>query len=327
MDVGGSNKEAIKGKMCSSILQHCLRRTKSEPHKEHKVKKIEKHHKKNKSTDAISLDNEQNSDFQNLLNDANERTNKCLCPSFGEQCKSIQRQKCSKYVNSNIAEFKNENQINDGSKLLDNLSLKLENDKLNISDINSTPGISCFPKLGCCKRTRRKSTDNLHDSARIVYEDYSKLPQTSSVCSSDYTDSFMTGSSCLSSLISENSDCNISQDLSLLNLSNDSGFDDSPCFLNIIYDDHKCKNIEVCLKKHYNLNLHLKNLMSCMPKSYSDCEAIQQETSYCSSVQRNPNLYRRRNAICETSVEMRTKFYKALCSFLTLQAMAKYDFL
>ena len=326
MDVGGSNKEEIKRKMGSSILQHCLRRTKSETNKEHKLKKIEKRHKKNQSADAISLDHERNSDFQNLLNDANERTRKCLCPSLGEQSRSIQRQKCSKYVNSNIAEFKNKNQKNDGSKLLDNLSLKLENDQLDISDVNSTPGTSCFPKLSCCRRARRKSTENVRDSTRIVYEDYSKLPQTSSICSSDYTDSIMTASSCLSSLLSENSESNFSQDFSL-NLSHDSGFDDSPCFLNIIYDDHKCKNIEVCLKKHYNLNLHLKNLMSCMPKSHSDCEAIQHEISCFSGSQRNPKLYRRRNAICETSVEMRTKFCKALCSFLTLQAMAKYDFL
>lgn len=187
---------------------------------------------------------------------------------------------------------------------------------------------SWLKNLNCCRKSPKKSVRNniKNNFDDIFYDEYRKLP-SSPATSCTGTMSINTASSCLTSLLSQTSMSNFSQDLSI-SLSLDSGFDESPCLLNMIYDDHTCtKSTEACLKKHYTLNMHLKNLMSNMPKPFSDSEAIRHELSNSSGVKRNPYLSRRRNAICETSSDTKLKFCEALSAFLTLKAMAKYDFL
>ena len=105
-----------------------------------------------------------------------------------------------------------------------------------------------------------------------------------------------------------------------------SASDDTRCFLNVLYNEHKCADPRNCnRKKLASLNAHLRNLMDCMPKSFCDCESTTNWDN--SEPERAGYLTHRRNAVCETSEDTRTKFYEALCTFMTLKALVRYDLL
>lgn len=200
---------------------------------------------------------------------------------------------------------------------------------------------NCFSKFICCRRNRRKNSNTNSFKNNNVYpytlEEYLRVPDSplsstadsrSTCFSSLSTDVNSVSSPTLSS--SEPSQV-FSSENSSTNLSHDSGFDEPKCFINMIYENHRCKGYYSCNKKDKaSLNIHLKNLMNCMPKSFEDHDGdaapghLSDTLRHMSS---GTSLNKRRNAICETSDDMKVKFYEALCSFMTLQAMAKYDFL
>ena len=188
----------------------------------------------------------------------------------------------------------------------------------------------CFPSLCCYRKSRRKK--RLANFDRFSYEEYLRLSQNSSeattcslTASSYSTDNSFVSHSTRSRTLQSLQSGSLSE-----NLSHDSGFDELPCFLHLLMEDHQCRSQESCQNKKYGcLNAHLRNLVECMPKCFCDSEAKQHQPC---GVQRGAGYpptrrWTRRNAICETSVEMRKKFVEALCAFMTLQAMLKYDFI
>lgn len=198
---------------------------------------------------------------------------------------------------------------------------------------------NCFSKFICCRRNRRKNSNTNSFKNNNVYpytlEEYLRVPDSPLSSTAD------SRSTCFSSLSTEVNSVSsptlsssepsqvFSSENSSTNLSHDSGFDEPKCFINMIYENHHCKGYYSCRKKDKaSLNIHLKNLMNCMPKSFGDHDdppgPLTDTLRHMSS---GTCLSKRRNAICETSDDMRVKFYEALCSFMTLQAMAKYDFL
>merc|ERR1712150_14320 len=109
----------------------------------------------------------------------------------------------------------------------------------------------------------------------------------------------------------------------------DSGFDEPPCLLRILIEDHKCISRDFCHGKELGcMNAHLRALVDAMPKSWSEGSAKNsaqiggQSRIHLNNCARS-RRWRRRNAICETSVEMRDRFTEALRAFLTLHAMLK----
>lgn len=204
---------------------------------------------------------------------------------------------------------------------------------------------NCFSKFICCRRNRRDSGANSFQNNNVfpyTLEEYLRVPDSPLSSNAD------SRSTCFSSLSTEvNSSSNrlsptlggslsttlggslsadgqsraFSSENSSTNLSHDSGFDEPKCFINMIYQNHLCKGYYSCHKKDKaSLNIHLKNLMNCMPRSGDQItDPLNTSTGTC--------LSKRRNAICETSDDTKVKFYDALCAFMTLQAMAKYDFL
>lgn len=198
---------------------------------------------------------------------------------------------------------------------------------------------NCFSKFICCRRNRRKNSNTNSFKNNNVYpytlEEYLRVPDSPLSSTAD------SRSTCFSSLSTEVNSVSsptlsssepsqvFSSENSSTNLSHDSGFDEPKCFINMIYENHRCKGYYSCHKKDKaSLNIHLKNLMNCMPRSFGDHD---DPPSHLTDTLRHMSsgtcLSKRRNAICETSDDMRVKFYEALCSFMTLQAMAKYDFL
>lgn len=215
-------------------------------------------------------------------------------------------------------------------------SINNKQEYIEISDSHEetvTDDTSCFPMFSCCRKSRQRNcynTPSVHTDVHspstrpVLFGDYLKISQTSSV-SSNYSGSMQT--SCSMITTSDMSSRTFSSNGSSVNISQDSGFEEEPpCLLNLVFLDHKCKGFQSCRKTKYrNLNVHLKHLISCMPQSFSD--SPRENTKYNNLQKTPPYLSRRRHAICETSEEMRTIFCEALNSFLTLQAMVKYDFL
>ena len=195
---------------------------------------------------------------------------------------------------------------------------------------------NCFSKFICCRRNRRNSSDSFKNNNVFPYtlEEYLRVPDSPLSSNAD------SRSTCFSSLSTEVNSVSsptlsssepsgvFSSENSSTNLSHDSGFDEPKCFINMIYENHRCKGYYSCNKKDKaSLNIHLKNLMNCMPKSFGDQDEPAHLTDTLRHMSSGTCLSKRRNAICETSDDMRVKFYEALCAFMTLQAMAKYDFL
>ena len=210
----------------------------------------------------------------------------------------------------------------------------------------SCEDVSCFPMFSCCRRSSRQkdcysNTSSMFGSQsdmtsqrplqrpKPYQQDYVKISHTSSVSSSQYSHSSnQTSCSILTaSDISSGGRSYVSSNGSSVSMSQDSGcFDDEPpCLLNLVFLDHKCRGFQSCRKTKYrNLNVHLRHLTTCMPQPFSESR---ESAKYQNLSQKAPYLSRRRHAICETSEEMRALFCEALNSFLTLQAMVKYDFL
>lgn len=348
-------KQSQGSKMGCSLLRQCRRRTQSEPPRKYKpgktkLKDISRQHK---SYDEINKPISEK--FNRQCNKHLLSNSSLTVPKFDtrnieveESCELCDKEReneprlhqSTTFSQNECHIEKCENALNQQNVLSKTLSLDFQKHATTMesSSNDNIENYSCFPKIGCCRKTKRKernSNSNNNNNTRntrntksncnrITYEDYTKLSQTSSLNSSVCTGSLLTASSCLTT-----SSCDASTLLSdQSSMSQDSGFDEPPCFLNIIFHNHKCKGMHSCKKKNYiSLNLHLKALMNCMPKSFSESEAIQNQLANCSGVQRDPYLAKRRNAICETSEEMRSNFNEALCAFLTLQAMAKYEFL
>jgi hypothetical protein len=195
--------------------------------------------------------------------------------------------------------------------------------------------VLCFPKFICCRRGRKSSnTSSYKNNNNYPYalDEYLRIPNSNEPSTVDSQSTcfshLSTGGSSCPTLSSSELPSQFGLASSSANVSHDSGFDEPKCFINMIYENHRCKGLYSCHKKDKaGLNIHLRNLMNCMPKSFGDNEPIQDRRKVCSGVARGPTYSnKRRNAICETSDEMRVKFYEALCAFMTLQAMAKYDF-
>ena len=302
-------------KMGCSFLRQCRRRTQSEPPRKINREKLKK--AKNKSSrysirnaDEVDVSRRKESHFpeegtENKHKEENDIENE------PKQNTSEQYETCSRCDHQQNC-IKHDDEGGGGS-------VRIEEP-------------SCLSFI-CCRKNRKNSLSYKNNN---VYP-YT-LEQYLKVADSEVSSTVDSRSTCFSSLNTEqSSQCATltssseqsrvfgSENSSSANLSHDSGFDEPQCFINMIYENHRCKGYYSCHKKDKaSLNIHLKNLMNCMPKSFGEKE---DDPGQPMRTFKGASLSKRRNAICETSNEARKKFYDALCAFMTLQAMAKYDFL
>ncbi len=102
--------------------------------------------------------------------------------------------------------------------------------------------------------------------------------------------------------------------------------DKSQCFLNLIYSEHRCVDSDYCNKvKFAALNAHLRTLIDCMPKTHCDCESKVKWTNCI--LNQAGYISQRRNAICETTELSKKTVCRAVCNFMTLKALLRYDLL
>ena len=98
------------------------------------------------------------------------------------------------------------------------------------------------------------------------------------------------------------------------------------CFLKLVYNEHRCVDPSICHKaKFAALNAHLRTLVQCMPRSFCECESKRTWTNYI--LNEKGYMSQRRNAVCETKDRNREMINKAVCSYMTLKALLRYDLL
>uniref|UniRef100_A0A7M5X3X7 Uncharacterized protein n=1 Tax=Clytia hemisphaerica TaxID=252671 RepID=A0A7M5X3X7_9CNID len=301
-------------KMGCSFLRQCRRRTQSEPPRKLNRDKLKAKNKTSRhstrSADEVDISRRKDDDFTEE-NTQDKHKGECNIENEHMQDTS-ELQTCSRCDHE-------QNRIQNDDEGGGGGNLRMEEP-------------SCLSKFICCRRNRKNSLSYKNNN---VYP-YT-LEQYLKVADSEVSSTVDSRSTCFSSLNTEqSSQCPtitssseqsrvFGSENSSANLSHDSGFDEPQCFINMIYENHRCKGYYSCHKKDKaSLNIHLKNLMNCMPKSFGEKE---DETDQPMRTFKGASLRKRRNAICETSNEARKKFYDALCAFMTLQAMAKYDFL